>query len=46
MYFWLHQGLPEWALDVIRLAADNNRSYFSTAIDKLHQYRQQGPGCQ
>ena len=46
VYYRLDQDLHGWALEVIRLAADNNRSYFSTAIDKLHQYRQQGPGCQ
>tara|TARA_Y100001954_G_C15761293_1_gene579267 strand:- start:802 stop:1137 length:336 start_codon:yes stop_codon:yes gene_type:complete len=46
VYYRLHQDLPGWARDVIRLAADNNLSYFSCAIDKLHQYRQQGPGCQ
>ena len=45
VYYRLHQDLPEWALDIIRLAGENNQSYFSSAIDKLHQYRQQGPGC-
>ena len=46
VYYRLHDELPEWALDVVRLAADNNQSYFSSAFNKLHQYRQQGPGCQ
>ena len=46
VYYRLHDDLPEWALHIIRQAGDNNVPYFSSAIDKLHQYRQQGPGCQ